>query len=150
MQSKMIAFYASGLFYKEKTDTLKRNDKYMQKIWCQHLEKKKSGKKHCGLPNAWSFPEWKSFKRLRRPLSISWTSETSVRKECCIGVDWAPLPSPPWGLAFSFVTLLKGCNKKINCIWLSLFFSGCSRFSKISELNGISIKMRHKDKNNTK
>ena len=32
MQSRMIAFYASGLFNKKKPDTLKRKDKYMQKI----------------------------------------------------------------------------------------------------------------------
>lgn len=43
------------------------------------------------LPNACSFPEWKSLRRLSRPFSISCTSETSVRKECWIvGAAW------PW------------------------------------------------------
>lgn len=41
------------------------------------------------LPNACSFPEWKSLRRLRRPLSISCTSDTSVRKECWMtGAGW--------------------------------------------------------------
>jgi hypothetical protein len=55
------------------------------------------------LPKACSFPEWKSLSRLRRPPSISLTSDTSVRKECCSGEDWAILLGPAgWGaLAFS-------------------------------------------------
>lgn len=55
------------------------------------------------LPKACNFMEWKSLSRLRRPPSISLTSDTSVRKECCSGEDWAILLGPAgWGaLAFS-------------------------------------------------
>lgn len=55
------------------------------------------------LPKAWSLPEWKSLRRLRRPPSISLTSETSVRKECCRGEDCTTLLGPAgWGaLGFS-------------------------------------------------
>lgn len=55
------------------------------------------------LPKACSLPEWKSLRRLSRPPSISLTSETSVRKECCRGDDWITLLGPAgWGaLGFS-------------------------------------------------
>lgn len=58
------------------------------------------------LPNACSFPEWKSLRRLSRPFSISWTSDTSVRKECWTTGAWAwfwlDLPAEPkWCLDLS-------------------------------------------------
>lgn len=58
-------------------------------------------------PKACSLPEWKSLRRLRSPSSISLTSETSVRKECCRGEDWATLLGPAgWGaLGFSLCGL---------------------------------------------
>lgn len=50
------------------------------------------------LPKACSLPEWKSLRRLSSPPSISLTSETSVRKECCRGEDWTTLLGPAgWG-----------------------------------------------------
>lgn len=60
------------------------------------------------LPKACSLPEWKSLRRLRSPSSISLTSETSVRKECCRGEDWATLLGPAgWGaLGFSLCGLV--------------------------------------------
>lgn len=65
------------------------------------------------LPNAWSFPEWKSFRRFRSPFSISWTSDTSVRNECWIGADCAPLFSGPSGLALSLMPLGRSQTFKI-------------------------------------
>lgn len=63
------------------------------------------------LPNACSFPEWKSLRRLSRPFSISCTSDTSVRKECwMIGAAWlwfwlALPPRPAWYLGLSLIPL---------------------------------------------
>lgn len=93
------------------------------------------------LPNAWSLPEWKSFRRLRSPLSISWTSDTSVRKECWIGAACAPFVSPPGGLAFSFITLEK--NKQTKNITSCFHFPWESE-CKISVHLGIENEMENK------
>ena len=63
-----------------------------------------------GLPKACSLPEWKSLRRFRSPPSISRTSDTSVRNECCRGDDWTTLLGPAgWGARdFSFGGLVDG------------------------------------------
>lgn len=69
------------------------------------------------LPKACSLPEWKSLRRLRRPPSISLTSETSVRKECCRGEDCTTLLGPAgWGaLGFSLWGLSKRQETQLCC-----------------------------------
>lgn len=95
------------------------------------------------FPNAWSLPEWKSFRRLRSPLSISWTSDTSVRKECWIGAACAPFASPPGGLAFSFITRLSfgfcpgGCGAGLEKAVLLL--TGTELFLELATCTGWAV-----------
>lgn len=72
------------------------------------------------LPKACSLPEWKSLRRFRRPPSISLTSETSVRKECCRGDDCTTLLGPAgWGaLGFSLWGLGKRQETLLGCGFL--------------------------------